>query len=96
MPPLAKSASLEGQTPPRAGSVSLEGTCTHIHAPAPRVRAFNSLTPRDARHDPGTPGNRVLTLFHQLPRGGHPRRCVTLCGKAGISFVTLCRLPPYG
>jgi hypothetical protein len=34
--------------------------------------------------------------IHQLPGGGHPRRCVALCGEAGVSSVTLCRLPPYG
>jgi hypothetical protein len=74
----------------------LEGTFTHVaHAPAP-VRAFNALTLQDARHDRGTPGNRVPTLFHQLPVGGHPRRCVALCGKAGVSSVTPCHLPPYG
>jgi hypothetical protein len=74
----------------------LEGTFTHVaHAPAP-VRAFNALTLQDARHNRGTPGNRVPTLFHQLPVGGHPRRCVALCGKAGVSSVTPCHLPPYG
>jgi hypothetical protein len=85
-----------GLSAPRAGSVLLEGIYTHVvHAPAP-VRAFNALTPQDARHDPGTPGNRVPALFHQLPGGGHPRRCVALCGKAGVSSVAPCRLPPYG
>jgi hypothetical protein len=59
----------------------------------PRVRAFNALTPQDARRDFGTPGNRVPTLFHQLPGGGHPRRYVALCGEVGVSSVTLCRLP---
>jgi hypothetical protein len=72
----------------------------HLHArhprPCPRVRAFNALTPRDARHDPNTPGNRVSALFHQLPRRGHPRHYVALCDEAGVSSVTLCRLPPYG
>jgi hypothetical protein len=46
----------------------------------PRVQAFNALTLQDACHDPGTPGNRVPALFHQLPGGGHPRRWVALCG----------------
>jgi hypothetical protein len=59
----------------------------------PRVRAFNALTPQDARHDPDTPGNRVPALFHRLPGGGHPRRCLALCDEAGVSPVTLCRLP---
>jgi hypothetical protein len=54
------------------------------------------VTPQDARHDPGTPGNCVPALFHQLPRGGHPRRCVALCDEAGVNSVTLCRLPTYG
>jgi hypothetical protein len=95
-PPRAGSASLEGSTAPRAGSASLEGTCTHVaRAPAP-VRAFNDLTPQDARHDPDTPGNRVPTLFHRLPGGGHPRRCSALCDEAGVSPVTLRHLPPYG
>jgi hypothetical protein len=69
----------------------------HARCPCscPRVRAFNAQTPQDARRDFGTPGNRVPALFHQLPGGGHPRRCVALCGEAGVSSVTLCRLPPY-
>jgi hypothetical protein len=46
----------------------------------PRVQAFNALTLQDARRDFGTPGNCVPALFHQLPGGGHPRRCVALCG----------------
>jgi hypothetical protein len=95
-PPRARSASLEGSTAPQAGSASLEGTCTHVaRAPAP-VRAFNDLTPQDARHDPDTPGNRVPALFHRLPGGGHPRRCSALCDEAGVSPVTLRHLPPYG
>jgi hypothetical protein len=108
--PRARSASLEALTPPRAGSASLEGSTPpsggvrlargHLHArcprSCPRVRAFNALTPQDARHDPDTPGNRVPALFHRLPGGGHPRHCVALCDEAGVSSVTLCRLPPYG
>jgi hypothetical protein len=62
----------------------------------PRVQTFNALTPQDARRDFGTSGSRVPALFHQLPGGGHPRHCVALCGEAGVSSVTLCRLPPYG
>jgi hypothetical protein len=108
-PPRARSASLEGSTPP-SGVVRLarglnapstrttshEGICTHVvHAPAP-VQAFNALTPQDVRHGPNTPGNHVLTLFHQLPGEGHPRYCVALCDEAGVSPVTLCHLPPYG
>jgi hypothetical protein len=109
-PPQVGSASLEGSTPPlgqgpprsraqrplgedRLAPGDLHARCPHS---CPRVWAFNALTPRDARHDPGTPGNRVPVLFHQLPMGGHPRRFVTLCGKAGVSSVTLCHLPPYG
>jgi hypothetical protein len=109
-PPWARSASLEALTPPRAGSTSLEGSTPpsgevrlargHLHARCPRsyprVRAFNALTPQDTRHDPDTPGNRVPALFHRLPGGGHPRRCVALCDEARVSSVTLCHLPPYG
>jgi hypothetical protein len=92
--PRVRSASLEGQTPPRAGSALLEDTCTHVaRAPAPRVRAFNALTPQDARRDLGAPGNRVPALFHQLPGGGHPCRCVALCGKAGVSSVRCAAYP---
>jgi hypothetical protein len=78
-----------------SGGVRLARGHLHARCPrsCPRVRAFNALTPQDARRDPVTPGNRVPALFHQLPGGGHPRRCV---GKAGVSSVTLCRLPPYG
>jgi hypothetical protein len=108
--PRAGSASPEGRTPPRAGSASPEGPnapssgvrLARETLPArcprscPRVRAFNALTPQDARRDFGTPGNRVPALFHQLPGGSHPCRCATLCGEAGVSSVTLCRLPPYG
>jgi hypothetical protein len=94
--PLGSVRLARGLSAPSARTVSLEGNCTHVaHAPAP-VRAFNTLTPQDARHDTGTPGNRVRALFHQLPGGGHPRRCVALCGKADVSSVTLCCLPPYG
>jgi hypothetical protein len=35
-------------------------------------------------------------LFHRLPGEGHPRHCLALCDEAGVSPVTLCRLPPYG
>jgi hypothetical protein len=36
--------------------------------------------------DPLTPpGNHIPTMFH------HPRHCTTLCGKARVSSVTLCR-----
>jgi hypothetical protein len=71
----------------------------HLHArrprSCPRVRAFNALTPQDARHDPDTPGNRVPVLFHRLPGGGHPHDCVALCDEARVSPATLCRLPLY-
>jgi hypothetical protein len=33
----------------------------------PRLRAFNALTPQDARHDLDTLGNHAPTLFHRLP-----------------------------
>jgi hypothetical protein len=118
--PRVTSASLEGLTPPRARSASLEASTVlgrgpprsrprrssggdrlarglnppsgevrlargHLHTrrphSCPRVRAFNALTPQDARHDPGTPGNRVPALFHQLPREDHPRHYVALCGR---------------
>jgi hypothetical protein len=81
-----------------SGGVCLARGHLHARCPrsCPRVRAFNALTSQDARRDLGTPGNRVPALFHQLPGGGHPRRCVALCGEAGVSSVTLCRLPPYG
>jgi hypothetical protein len=93
--PRARSASPEGSTP--LGEDRLARGHLHARYPCscPRVRAFNALTPQDAHHDLGTPGNRVSALFHQLPGGGHPRRCVALCGEAGVSSVTLCRLPPY-
>jgi hypothetical protein len=81
-----------------SGEVRLARGHLHAHRPCscPCVRAFNALTPRDAHHDPDAPENRVPALFHQLPREGHPRHCVALCGEAGVSRVTLCRLPPYG
>jgi hypothetical protein len=72
----------------------------HLHArcprSCPRVRAFNALTLQDARHDPDTPRNHALALFHRLPGEGHPCHCVTLCDEAGVSPVTLCSLLPYG
>jgi hypothetical protein len=80
MPPRAGSASLEGlpplgQGPPRSRAQRPIGEDRlargHLHARCPRfcprVRAFNALTPQDARHDPDTPGNRVSVLFHELP-----------------------------
>jgi hypothetical protein len=84
-------------TPPPARTASLEGTCTHVvPAPAPVYgHLINALTPQDARHDPDTPGNRTLVLFHRLPGEGHPRHCAALCDEAGVSPVTLRRLPPY-
>jgi hypothetical protein len=45
------------------------------------------------RHYSDTPGNHAPVLFRQLPGGGHPRRYSALCGKAGVSSVTLCHLP---
>jgi hypothetical protein len=81
-----------------SGEVRLARGHLHAHRPrsCPCVRAFNAPTPQDGRHDPDTPGNRVPVLFHRLPGGGHPRHCVALCDEAGVSPVTLCRLPPYG
>jgi hypothetical protein len=86
-----------GQGPPRSraqrplGEDCLARGRLHTRCPrsCSRVRAFNALRPQDARHDPGTPGNRVPALLHQVPVRGHPHRCVALCGKAGVSFVTL-------
>jgi hypothetical protein len=94
--PRARSASLERSTP--LSGVRLARGPQHARCPCscPRVRAFNPLTPQDARRDPGTPGNRVPALFHQIPGGGHPCCCVALCGVAGVSSVTLGCLPPYG
>jgi hypothetical protein len=68
----------------------------HARCPrsCPRVRAFNALTPQDARRDFGTPGNRVPVLFHQLPGGGHPRRCVALCGEASVMSHPIFRRKP--
>jgi hypothetical protein len=56
------------------GGVRLARGRLHTRYPhsCPRVRAFNALTPQDTRHNPGTPGNRVPALLHQLPGGGHP------------------------
>jgi hypothetical protein len=94
--PSARSASLEGSAPPWQGRLARG----HLHARRPRsyprVRAFNALTPQDVRHDPDTPGNHVPTLFYQLPGEGHPHHYVALCDEAGVSSVTLCRLPPHG
>jgi hypothetical protein len=106
--PSGEVASLEGSTPPRRGPSRSRAQRPlgedrlargHLHEHHPRscpVWAFNALTPQDARHDPDTPGNRVLALFHQLPGEGHPRHCVALCDEVGVSPVTLCRLPLYG
>jgi hypothetical protein len=59
-----------------------------------RMRAFNAPT-QGPRHYSDTPGNHTPVLFHRLPRGIHPRYCVTLCGEASVSPVTLCRLLLY-
>jgi hypothetical protein len=42
------------------------------------------------------PGNHIPALFRQPSRRGHPRHCMSLCGKASVSSVTLCRPLPYG
>jgi hypothetical protein len=108
--PSGGSASPEGSTPPLGrgpprsrvqhplGEDRLARGYLHARCPrsCPSVRAFNALTPQDERRDLATLGNRVPALFHQLPGGDHPRRCVALCGEAGVSSVTLCRLPSYG
>jgi hypothetical protein len=108
--PSGGSTSPEGSTPPLGrgpprsrvqrplGEDRLTRGYLHARCPrsCPRVRAFNALTPQDAHRDLGTPVNRIPALYHQLPGGGHLRRCVALCGEAGVSSVTLCRLPLYG
>jgi hypothetical protein len=76
--PRARSASLEGSTPPRRGPSRSRVPARMLPTLLPHVRAFNALTPQNARRDLGTPRNRVPTLFHQLPGGGHPRRCSTM------------------
>jgi hypothetical protein len=85
-----------GLNAPSSG-VRLARGLLHAHHPHPcsRARASNALTSQDARHDPDTPGNHAPTLFHRLPEEGHPRHCVTLCDKAGVSPVTLCHLLLY-
>jgi hypothetical protein len=103
-PPRSRSQRPLGRGPPRSRAQCPLGEDRlargHLHARRPRscplVRAFNALTPQEARHDPDTAGNRVPALFHQLSGEGHPRHCVALCDEAGVSPVTLCRLPPYG
>jgi hypothetical protein len=94
--PRVRTASLQDYAP-SGGARLARG---HLHTRRPRtctrVWAFNPLTPQDARHNTDTPGNRVSLLFHRLPGGGHPSRCLALCDEAGVSHVTLCRLPPYG
>jgi hypothetical protein len=102
--PRSRARSSLGRGPPRSRAQHPLGEDRlargHLYArrprSCPRVRAFNAPTPQDARHDPDTPGNRVPVLFHRLPGGRHPRRCVALCDEAGVSPVTLRRLPPYG
>jgi hypothetical protein len=81
------------RTDPR--SDALPGWPSHPRS-CPRLRAFNALTPQDARHDPDTPGNHAPVLLHRLPREGHPCHCVALCGEAGVSPVTLRCLLLYG
>jgi hypothetical protein len=100
-PPRAGSASFEGSTPP------LERGPPRLRAEHPlgrgplRSRAPTRASPAlprapvPARATTLTRGNHAPTLFRQLPGGGHPRRCSALCGKVGVSSVTLCRLPPY-
>jgi hypothetical protein len=86
---------------PRAGSASLEelppprSRLLHAHVRSRmRVRAFDALTTAGRRHH--APGNHAPALPHQLPRGTHPRYCGELCGVAGVSPVTPCRLLAYG
>jgi hypothetical protein len=70
----------------------------HAHRPrsCPRVRAFNALTPQDARHDPDMPRNHARRCSTDSPGKGHSCHCVTLYDEAGVSPVTLCRLLLYG
>jgi hypothetical protein len=82
-----------------SGEVRLARGHLHARCPrsCPRLRAFNALTPQDARHDPDpdTPGNQAPVLFHRLPGEGHPRPCVALCDEAAVSPVTPRRLLLY-
>jgi hypothetical protein len=104
VPPRSRAQRPLGRGPPRSRAQRpldedrLARGHPHARRPrsCPRVRSFNALTPQDVHHDPDTPGNRVPALFHQLPEGGYPRRCLALCDEAGVSPVTLRRLPPYG
>jgi hypothetical protein len=54
-----------------SGGVRLARGHPHTRCPrsCPRVRAFNALTPQDARHNSDTPRNHAPVLFRQLPRG---------------------------
>jgi hypothetical protein len=94
------------KAPPRAGSVSLEGSCSLERAPPrsrfahehtysrTRIRAFNALTRQSC----------AITRLGITPRrcsansleGAHPRHCGGLCDEAGVSSVTLCRPLLYG
>jgi hypothetical protein len=47
-------------------------------------------------HASDTPENHAPALFRQPSQRGHPRHCTTLCGKAGVSSVTLCYPLSYG
>jgi hypothetical protein len=81
-----------------SGEVRLaRGSHRHV-APvlAPPTGLFKALTPAGSRHIPDTPGNHTPALFRQLSRRGHPCYCTTLCGKAIVSSVALCRPLPYG
>jgi hypothetical protein len=98
------SALLEGRTPPRV-EFRLARCSRGLAAPAPTppTGAFNVMTqcrrPSQRRIlvMPLTPpGNHILALFRQPSWSGHPRHCATLCGKAGVSSVTLCRPLSYG
>jgi hypothetical protein len=60
-----------------------------------RVRAFNALMPQ-GRATTLTRLGITSRRCSANSQGGHPHRCSALCGKAGVSSVTLCRLPPYG
>jgi hypothetical protein len=94
------------KAPPRARSVSLEGSRSLERAPPrsrfphehtcsrTRVRAFNALTRQ----------SRAITCLGITPRrcsanslgGAHPRHCGELCDEAGVSSMTLCRPLLYG
>jgi hypothetical protein len=77
--------------PPRS-RVPARTSSPHLLA---RPSHLKALTPAGLRHDPDAPGNHASALFHRLLGQDHPRHCTALCGEAGVSSVTLCRLLLY-